>query len=355
MPSTLSNHLARGFGVEIECYLPEGQSSQAAAAAVTSRIGKPISVTGYNHIRMENWKIVPDGSLGDPRGIEFVSPVLNGEAGLAEVEKVCEALTDFGCTVSKKCGLHVHVGVGAPDLQFFKNIARIYSVFEPVIDTLVPVSRRASNCMFARSVTGANPQKLANAATFAAVMQATTNTMSNEARYYKLNLSAHTRHKTVEFRQHSGTLDGRKAAMWARLCLRLVAAAFRGPFDNAAAAPVAVASFNQARPGSKAWQIGQMLLRPEGVTGNEVCAAMNWPSVSMPAQARMCGIEFTTQRTGREVRYFAQVSAPQATTTAAATPITLAGLLDFTECSETERSYFQSRARDLSGSVAWAA
>jgi hypothetical protein len=116
---------------------------------------------------------------------------------------------------------------------------------------------------------------------------------------------------------------------------------------------VASTAQNQARPGSKAHQIGQMLLRPEGVTGREITAALNWPSVSIPQQAKMCGIEFTTQREGRNVRYFArnvgQVASPPPVA------ITIDGFADFIGASEEERQYLTRRAQDLSGSVAWAA
>lgn len=346
MPNQI-NHLDAGFGVELECYLPEGATPHQAAAAVTSRLGAPCVAEGYNHQLRSHWKVVTDGSLGDYiRGVEFVSPILRGEDGLAQLEKVCRALTDFGCTVSRKCGLHVHVGVGAPGLDFFKNLVKLYSVYEPVIDSLMPASRRASSNMFCRSMTAARPALVDRATDLAGVLQAATGAAVGERRYFKLNLAAYSKHRTVEFRQHSGTLDANKARKWTLLCLRIVAAARRG------ALPVSAGpALNQARAGTKAHQIGQMFLRPEGVTGREVMVAMGWPSVSMPQQARACGIEVTSQRTGREVRYFAR-SAAQAVPAA---PITVAGFAEVIGASADERAYMHQRASDLSGSIAWAA
>lgn len=60
---------------------------------------------------------------------------------------------------------------------------------------------------------------------------------------------------------------------------------------------------------SKDHQIGEMLLRPEGVTRTEVLQATGWPSVSIPQQAGICGIEIVSQRSGREVRYWARNAA----------------------------------------------
>jgi hypothetical protein len=126
-------------------------------------------------------------------------------------------------------------------------------------------------------------------------------------------------------------------------------AAARRP-DLALGTP-AVQPVNRARPGSKAHIIGQLMLRPEGVSGREVCAATNWPSVSMPAQAQICGLAYTTQRMGREVRYFARAAAE----TVPAVAITVDGLASLVGCEADERQYMHQRVADLGGSVAWAA
>lgn len=345
--TTAANHLNAGFGIEIECFLPEGETIRTAANAVSHRLGAPVTVEGYNHDVRSTWKVVTDGSLGDiSRGIEFVSPILRGEDGLAQVETVCRALSDFGCTVNKKCGLHVHVGVGAPGLRFFKNLVKLYSLFEPVIDSMMPASRRASNNTYCKSMTSARPSAVEGASSVADLLYIISGTTGRAGRYFKLNLQSFVRQSTVEFRQHSGTLDATKARRWAVLCLRMVAAAM-GQINLGDAGP----TMNRARPGTKAFTIGQMFLRPEGVSGREVMAATGWPSVSMPQQARSCGIEFTTQRMGREVRYYAR-SATEVRSTVA---ITIEGFATVIGAATDERAYMQQRVADLSGPVAWAA
>jgi hypothetical protein len=346
-----TNHLDADFGVEIECYLPEGSTQAAAAAAVSARLGAPVQPESYSHSLRTHWKVVTDGSLSDyARGIEFVSPVLRGEAGLAQMEKVCKALSDFGCTVNKLCGLHVHVGVAGAPVSFFRNLLKLYATFEPVIDSIMPASRRASANHFCRTMTAVRPAAIDAATTFDAVFMAATGStrVNREARFFKLNLAAFYRHRTVEFRQHSGTLVAAKARNWTITCLRMVAAAHRGV---AISAPNAGTNLNQARPGSKAWRVGQMLLRPEGATGREVCAALGWPSVSMPQQAGMCGLAVTTQRTGREVRYFVR----NAAAAVAATPITIDGFASMIDADDSDRNYLRQRADDLRGQIAWAA
>lgn len=355
-------YLSQTFGVEFECFLPEGEDMRAAARAVQSRLSRPVAVEGYNHETRPHWKIVTDGSLGSyERGMEVVSPVLVGEAGLAEAETVAKALTDFGCTVNKRCGFHVHVGAAvepgaAVPGKFFRNVAQLYATFESVLDGIMPVSRRLQNNQYCRSLAGA-AAAIARAGTFEEVVNAYAGVrFGHEARFYKLNLNAYRRHRTIEFRQHSGTLDSMKASRWISLCLKMAWAA-RGDLQLGVSAPaVSGGAVNQARHGSKAWLVGQMLLRPEGVTGREIMAALNWPSVSIPAQARACGLAFTTRREGREVRYWAVTgAAAQEVAVENRVDVSIAGFCTLIGASADEREYMEQRTRDLSGPVAWAA
>jgi hypothetical protein len=352
----LTSLLTSTFGIEIECFLPEGATAASCAAAVSARIGETVHPETYNHGRRTWWKVVADGSLGDyQRGVEFVSPILRGEVGLVQAQKVAEALTDFGCTVNKRCGLHVHVGVDGAPLSFFKNLVKLYAAFEPVIDSFMPPSRRKSACTYARSLTSIRSGDVDGASSFDGLaVTATPGASHHERRYFKVNLQAYLRHRTVEFRQHSGTLDAGKIRHWTLLCLRMVAAA-KAPSASitTAAAPV-VSAANRARVGSKARQVGEMVSRPAGATGREVCAALGWPSVSMPAQLRACGLAFTTQRTGREVRYFAVAAATVTTDTVSTTVISLASFIALVGADD-HRAYLTQRVADLSGPVAWAA
>jgi hypothetical protein len=324
-----------GFGVELECYLPEGRTMQEAATAVAAR-GIACHAEGYNHALRSTWKIVPDGSLQSSRGIELVSPILRGDAGLAQVEQVCEALQDFGCTVNRNCGFHVHVGVGrnAP-LDFFKTITKLYGLFEPVIDGMMPTSRRASNNPFCRSMTSASPTAIDRATGLIDLIRIATGGQER-SRYYKLNLHAHARHGTVEFRQHSGTIDARKTRMWTVLCLRMVDAALRG------------VSLRTAPAHQAGNPLAEMLLRPEGITRSDIVRSTGIPSVSVPKQLRACGVPFTEQRTGREIRYFAQNAAPPV-------PVTVGGFCDVICATQAEREYVETRTCNLSSPVPWAA
>lgn len=336
------------FGIEIEAYLPEGGSASTAAAAISER-GVPCQAENYNHETRRHWKIVTDGSLGDyARGIEVVSPILSGEAGFEAIHKVMSAMEDAGCTVSRKCGLHVHVGVGDASLGFWKSLIKHYSFFEPTIDALMPASRRGSENMYARSMTSVSFAAIDRATSFQGLLGLLSR-HGHEQRYYKVNLTAYHRYQTVEFRQHSGTLNATKACNWISLCLRMVDAAKTGKTLDTGTTSAAGGMINRARRSSKAHIVGELMLRPEGVTRSEAMAATGWPAISLPQQARACGLGFTTQRTGNEVRYFAQATAP-----VTPTQVTLDGMLTHLGCDQ-EIEYFRTRAANLAGSAQWAA
>lgn len=364
--------LEQTFGVEIECYLPEGMTIQGVAAAVTHRTGRPCNFQGYNHQTPAHWKVVTDASLGDvSRGVEFVSPILRGEAGIAEAEKVMRALADMNCTVSKRCGFHVHVGVDPAPLDFWKRLVNLYAGFEPVLDSIMPPSRRASRNTYARSITTASPSTINAALDFNAIQRAACGAVGNEHRFYKLNLAAYRRHRTVEYRHHAGTLDSAKAKFWILTCLRMTAAAHNGAVIRTGAPAMTATQtatqpgpiLNRAREHSKSWLIGQMMLRPEGVTAREASAAVGWPSVSLPQQAQICGLTCTTQRTGREVRYFARAAQIENAVEIAAAPetatpptqISLLGLIDLIGSDTAEAAYMLQRQTDLGGPIEWAA
>lgn len=336
------SHLDATFGVEFEVILPVGTTFQQAAAAVTAG-GVDCYAETYNHIRRPHWKVVTDGSLS-ARGAEFVSPVLRGLDGLVQVEKVCQALTALGATIDRSCGMHVHVGVARAPLSFFKNLVKLYAAFEPVIDAMLPNSRRLSNNTFCRSMTAASAARVDAATNMEQLARAATGQVRGESRYYKLNLAAFARHQTIEFRQHSGTVDAEKARRWIELCLRMVECAKRANF-----ALTVGQVRNTARAGTKSHLIGQMMLRPEGVTGREAIAAANWPSVSLPQQARACGLSFTTQRTGREVRYFAVQQ------TSGAAEISIAGFVSMIGATAADRGYIEARTVALTRAVPLAA
>lgn len=162
----------------------------------------------YNHVTRDYWKIVPDSSVRG--GFEVVSPILKGESGLAAVEIAARALDDAGATVNSSCGLHVHFDASDLDITALKNILRRYADHETEIDAFMPRSRRGNEntyCLSIREFVNRHLERCAS------VQELVT---SQHVRYFKVNLQSLTRHGTIEFRQHSGTVNAAAIVNWVR-------------------------------------------------------------------------------------------------------------------------------------------
>ena len=182
----------RKFGIEIEAY----NCSRERLARELREPGIEIMVEGYNHTTRPHWKLVTDGSLNGNDTFELVSPILVGEAGLRELEKVCWVLDLCDVKVNESCGLHVHIDAAGFSMATWRNLALSYKHLEPVIDRFMPASRRDN--YYCKGLGHVSDETIRSART----VDELKNRIGN--RYHKVNLEAYSRHKTVEFRQHSG-------------------------------------------------------------------------------------------------------------------------------------------------------
>ena len=127
--------------------------------------------------------------------------------GLAQVETVSRVLTTLRVKINKTCGLHIHFDAAGLGLEQMKNTLVNYASYEGLIDSFMPNSRRADNNTYCRSVVRLALQ--ADRATSIGELVGLQTT-----RYQKMNLQAYNRHRTVEFRQHSGTIEFEKIKNW---------------------------------------------------------------------------------------------------------------------------------------------
>jgi biotin operon repressor len=214
--------MSRNFGVEIECI----NITERRAVEVLLAAGVNVSTnTNYRHEGYTQWKVIHDSSIQGAQGCEVVSPILNGEAGLIDVKKVCKALSDAGVTVNKSCGLHVHVDASGLTGEWIRNIVKRYNKFENTIDSFMPVSRRArNNSRYCDSVSQmiyvmeSSYSRQWNSVDAASVCAAATN------RFHKINLTCYPRYNTIEFRHHSGSVNGSKITNWVNFVLAFVEA-----------------------------------------------------------------------------------------------------------------------------------
>lgn len=203
----------RTFGVEMEII----HESESKIRSAIINAGVECEIEGYNHDTRTHWKIVSDASVDG--GFEVVSPVLKGRSGLDELEKVCNALVSAGARIRKCCGLHVHLGTDdfKTDIRVWKNLYKNYAALERTIDSFMPPSRRHNQYCRSMRVCGWNA-KIESAAN----LRMLENAVTGGSRYFKLNSQSYWRHKTVEFRQHSGSVEFEKVRNWILFCARFV-------------------------------------------------------------------------------------------------------------------------------------
>ncbi|WP_187261296.1 amidoligase family protein [Pontibacter beigongshangensis] len=210
----------RTFGVEFEAY---GVDMHRLKAEL-ERQGIEVAIEGYNHITRGHWKIVTDASITGANGFELVSPVLEGEAGLEQVKKACAALKRCNALINKSCGMHVHFGARNFSLTQWKNLYKNYINYEGLIDSFMPVSRRNNHNIYCRSMTNrfSTESEAYAAIDSCSTVEQIAQKVTRRDRYYKLNAESFFRHGTVEFRQHSGTIEADKVTSWITFLSNLV-------------------------------------------------------------------------------------------------------------------------------------
>lgn len=217
----------RKFGVEIEFLRKEDESDSTAFNRICrelNNVGIICRAPGYTHETTSYWKIITDASCG----LELVSPVLKGESGLEDIEKVCKVLNALGYNVDKSCGLHVHHDARDLTSDEITAVFGFAMKWESVIDYLVSPSRHNND--FCRSNLAASRGSRRNMDH--EVLTSELQTLrergasrygdNNYNRYLKVNYQAYLRHGTIEFRQHRGTLDSDKITAWVVLTQNFV-------------------------------------------------------------------------------------------------------------------------------------
>ena len=208
------------FGVECETY---NVLRDALIREVEQR-NISIQSEGYNH-RDNNqyYKIVSDASIEGANGNEIVSPILKGKQGLNSLKMVCDSLNAIGAKVNKSTGLHVHFDASKISDAHFVQIFKNYQKLESVIDSCMPVSRRAQNNGYCRSIQGLNYDACTTKSDIIRI---------NGTRYRKVNAESYISHNTIEFRQHSGTTDYDKITNWINFLRKLIQYSFENEIQE---------------------------------------------------------------------------------------------------------------------------
>ena len=215
---TIDYTFNRNFGIEIEAY----NCTRERLARELTAAGINVQIEGYNHTdHTDHWKLVNDSSLCGNNPFELVSPILHGEQGLEELEKVCWVLDLCNAKVNDTCGLHVHMDAAEFDLATWKNLILTYKRLEGVIDNFMPRSRR--NNSYCKSLATISERDIRGAHDISDLRVA-----FQHNRYHKVNLEAYVRHRTVEFRQHGCSTNFTKMSAWVHFLAKMITFAKQG-------------------------------------------------------------------------------------------------------------------------------
>jgi len=196
--------LTEKFGIEIEAY--DTNRNDLAISLTNNHVS--CVVENHNHTTRRHWKIVTDSSIRGENAFEIVSPILVGQAGLDELKKVCTVLQMSAARVNDTTGLHVHFDASSMSFIQIKNLLINYMNFEGEIDSFLSESRRDGRNNFTKSLRTLRT-RIEASRTIAEMKNAYDN-----SRYFNINLKSLDVYKTIEFRQHSGTVEYEKISNW---------------------------------------------------------------------------------------------------------------------------------------------
>ena len=200
-------NIHRHVGIEAECMYPHD----------TDSMSYPIG-----------WQSVSDGSISTDDGYygtELVSTPANGNALDKTIHYLTNWSNEYGGAVNRSCGLHLHFNSLDLSARQVAHIAIVYTKIEDTIFSMMPPSRRGSNwCRkLGLGLAGLQSVKYEQDLVDLYYRRASPSTEKyNDNRYYGLNIHSRYYHGSLEFRHHSGTLNGTKIRNWIRICNAII-------------------------------------------------------------------------------------------------------------------------------------
>ena len=200
-------NIHRHVGIEAECLYPHE----------THSMSYPVG-----------WQSVSDGSIeadDNYYGTELVSTPANGNALDKTIDYLTNWSNEYGGAVNRSCGLHLHFNSLDLSARQVAHIAIVYTKIEDTIFSMMPPSRRGSNwCRkLGLGLVDLQSVKYEQDLVDLYYRRASPSTEKyNDNRYYGLNIHSRYYHGSLEFRHHSGTLNGTKIRNWIRICNAII-------------------------------------------------------------------------------------------------------------------------------------
>lgn len=190
-----------------------GQADQYSRIGSRRRFGVELETASYNNHRQlhrtTQWGCVYECSTP---GLEFVSPILQGDAGLAEIASMCRYARLNRWSVDRSCGLHIHLDLSRDTSEECLHIAYAYRKTYAMWKKFI-TRKRSEN-----SMCGSPQYELTDIInsdhidTFAEMRD----------RFEFVNWRSYLRHGSLEVRMYQGTLGSREICNWIKLHSRFM-------------------------------------------------------------------------------------------------------------------------------------
>ncbi len=198
----------RAFGVEIECYSPDGEDDDFSRSGenVTHELLSSVGFSSWANLTSVDESLYGDGG---GYGVEVKSPILVGQEGFEELQKVITLLNNEGYWVEEDCGLHVHLD--SP--EFINNSRLIIKAVKAwmrnqhLVQNMVAEHRLDND--YCEMWSEEDVEYLQE------------NLLEGRVNYSlrgAINVGALSRHGTIEIRQHEATLNYTEAESWIKFC-----------------------------------------------------------------------------------------------------------------------------------------
>lgn len=227
------------FGIEIETV---GKSREEVARKIAEYFGTQDTVVHaggtYDTWKVKDtngrtWKCMYDSSLisaSHYTKCEIVSPILTYD-DMGDLQEIVRIIRKNGSISSpeKRCGIHVHIGLGNHTIKTLKNLVNYFSAYQDVIYKALKISGyRLGYCKKLEpelidkfNVQGLDTMAKGESAWYGEGYEYGKNEHYNQTRYHGLNLHSVFSKGTIEFRLFNGTLHAGEIRSYITFCLAM--------------------------------------------------------------------------------------------------------------------------------------
>ena len=254
----------------------------------THGVSVPTVQRAFEDNGIKGCQVKPDGTPSVDAEI-VLPPIVPCQTAKQYLESVCRVLNDIGCRINQSCGLHVHISNAplsdtthaarftgdsiAHTEQTNRFLSQHGETFDfPIVKDLKWRYERQQdliNGMFPRSRTNNRYCQPLNATK---ISNATNIQQLNHGKFYVINLDTW-RRGTIEFRQHSGTIEANKIWNWLLFLNNFVTWTVQNRFEHGETSTTIETPTAPFRNGSRVGVQYTMMRSDNGATTRDIIDA----------------------------------------------------------------------------------